>query len=83
MKFREILEDDVPDLFPVRTATHENRLTLDELSALGITEESVKQKMKGSFKGWLCEVDDQVVGFAMGDKSTGELWVIAVLPAYG
>jgi len=27
-------------------------------------------------------VDDKVVGFSMGDKSTGEMWVIAVLPEY-
>jgi len=82
MKFREILQDDIPDLFAVRTATHENRLTREELSSLGITEKSVKERIERNFKGWLCETDDKVVGFAMGDKSTGELWVIAVLPEY-
>ncbi|MBN1993875.1 MAG: GNAT family N-acetyltransferase [Anaerolineae bacterium] len=82
MNFREIKENDMPALFAVRTATHENRLTQAELEALDITAESVKEKLKGSFKGWLCEAAGQVVGFAMGDKSTGELWVIAVLPEY-
>src|SRR5262245_52382647 len=82
MRIREITEADIPDLFAVRVATHENRLTREELASLGITEESVKERLNGSFKGWLCEVDHQVVGFAMGDRSTGELWVIAVLPDY-
>lgn len=82
MKFREITHDDVPDLLTVRVATHENRLTREELASMGITEESVKERLNGSFKGWLCEVGDRVVGFAMGDRSTGELWVIAVLPEY-
>jgi ribosomal protein S18 acetylase RimI-like enzyme len=82
MNFREIREKDIPDLFAVRVVTHENRLTMEELLALGITEESVGEKLKGSFKSWLCEADDKVVGFAMGDNSTGELWVIAVLPEY-
>jgi GNAT superfamily N-acetyltransferase len=82
VNFREIVEKDIPDLFKVRVVTHENRLTMEELQALGITEESVSEKLKGSFKGWLCEADDKVVGFAMGDNSTGELWVIAVLPEY-
>jgi ribosomal protein S18 acetylase RimI-like enzyme len=80
VEFREITEDDIPDLFAVRVATHENALSREELSSLGITEESVRDKLRGSFRGWLCEVDHEVIGFAMGDRSTGELWVIAVLP---
>jgi GNAT superfamily N-acetyltransferase len=82
MNFREITEADIPALFEVRVVTHENRLTREELTALGITEETVKEKMRGSYKGWLCEDGSRVVGFAMGDKSSGELWVIAVLPEY-
>jgi len=82
MNIREITEDDISDLFVVRTATHENRLTREELASLGITEESVRARLRGSFKGWLCEADKQVVGFAMGDRATGEMWVIAVLPPY-
>jgi len=82
MKIRGITEADIPALFAVRVATHENRLTRAELVSLGITEESVKKRLRGSFKGWLCEASDQVVGFAMGDGSTGELWVIALLPDY-
>jgi GNAT superfamily N-acetyltransferase len=82
MNYREIVADDVPDLFAVRTATHENRLTLEQLRRLGITEESVKERIAGTFRGWLCEVDGRVVGFAMGDRATGEMWVIAVLPEH-
>ncbi|MBN1218298.1 MAG: hypothetical protein JXM69_05180 [Anaerolineae bacterium] len=73
MNFREIIADDIPDLFAVQVATHENRLSRPELTALGITEESVTEKLKGTFKGWLRETQGQVIGFAMGDKSTGEL----------
>jgi ribosomal protein S18 acetylase RimI-like enzyme len=82
MRFRETTEADVPDLFAVRVATHENRLTQEELSSIGITEDSVKERLNGSYKGWLCEAGGKVVGFAMGDKSSGEMWVIAVLPEY-
>ncbi|OIR14874.1 putative acetyltransferase [mine drainage metagenome] len=32
--------------------------------------------------GRLAEEDGRVVGFAMGDRATGELWVIAVQPEY-
>jgi ribosomal protein S18 acetylase RimI-like enzyme len=79
---REITEKDIPDLFKVRVRTHENCLTYEQLKSLGITEESVKARLEGSLKGWLYEVDNQVVGFAMGDGATGEMWVIAVLPEF-
>ncbi|MBN1310936.1 MAG: GNAT family N-acetyltransferase [Anaerolineae bacterium] len=82
MKFREITDDDIPALFTVRVATHENALSREELTAMGITNESVKEKLSKTFHGWLCEVNHQVVGFAIGDKATGELWVIAVLPEH-
>ena len=82
MSIREITEDDIPALFVVRVATHENQLSREQLAALNITEETVKARLRGTFKGWLCEVNAQVVGFAMGDRATGELWVIALLPEY-
>jgi GNAT superfamily N-acetyltransferase len=82
MRYREIMVSDIPALFAVRTATDENALSLDELTALGITEASVAARLADTYRGWLCEVEGQVVGFAIGDSRTGELWVIAVLPAY-
>jgi len=82
MKIREITTADIPALFAVRTATDENCLSLDQLTALGITGDSVAAKLRDSYAGWLCEDGADVVGFAMGDRNTGELWVIAVLPAY-
>jgi GNAT superfamily N-acetyltransferase len=82
LTIRPIAPADIPDLFRVRTVTDENRLTLEELAALGINEQSVAEKLRGNFKGWLCEDNGAVVGFAMGDKSTGEMWVIAVLPSH-
>lgn len=82
MTFREIRTEDIPALFAVRVATRENAYTREELHALGITEDSVKERLVTSHAGWLCEVDGRVVGFSMADKRTGEMWVIAVLPAF-
>jgi GNAT superfamily N-acetyltransferase len=82
LHIREITEDDIPALFVVRVATHENQLSREELASLGITEETLKTRLRGTFKGWLCDVNAQVVGFAIGDRATGELWVIALLPQY-
>ena len=64
---RPIAISDISETFRVRTATDENRLTSAQLTALGITESSVSEKLLGSYKGWLCEEQGSVVGFAMGD----------------
>lgn len=82
MDFREVTAADVPSLFHVRTRTRENRYTLEELAALDISEQTVVEKLASSFRGWLCQSDDRVVGFSMADRATGELWVIAVLPEF-
>ena len=82
MRIREIRELDVADLFAVRVATRENILTLKELAGLGITRDTVLLMLNETHRGWLCEVDDRVVGFAMGNRTNGELWVIALLPSY-
>jgi GNAT superfamily N-acetyltransferase len=80
--FRAIASADVDALFEVRTRTRENAFTLDELRRLGITPASVRDKLATTFNGWLCADGDRVVAFAMADRSSGELWVIAVLPEH-
>jgi GNAT superfamily N-acetyltransferase len=82
MHLRSIVAADIPALFAVRVATHENRVSREQLAAMGITEASVAEGLRGDRQGWLCEADGRVVGFAMGDRATGELLVIAVLPEY-
>ena len=82
MDFREVAAADVPALFSVRTRTRENSYTLEGLERIGITPQSVTQKLSTTFKGWLCTCDASVVGFSVADRATGELWVIAVLPDF-
>ena len=82
MRFRQIDPTDVPALFDVRVSTRENALSREELTGMGITEPSVTAMLKATHRGYLCEVDSRVVGFAMVNLSNGEMWVIAVLPAY-
>ncbi len=82
MKFRELTIQDIPAIFEVRVATDENNFTYEELEAHGITFESVEDKLRKTYKGWLCEMDGKIVGFVIADKKTAEIWVIAVLPEY-
>ena len=69
-------------IFDVRAGTWHNDRGPEELAQLGITHTSVREMLKISHRGWLCEIDDHVVGFAMGSKKTGEMWVIAVRQEY-
>ena len=82
LDFREITAHDAPTLLHVRTRTRENTYTLEQLERLGINAPSVVEKLAASYKGWLCAHAHEVVGFSIADRSTGELWVIAVLPEY-
>lgn len=81
LNFREIKSSDVPELLLLRTQVKENRLSMDDLIRMGITEETVAAKLAATYNGWLCEDQNgRVVGFSMGNKADGEMWVIAVLP---
>ncbi|MBW6515706.1 MAG: GNAT family N-acetyltransferase [Candidatus Cloacimonetes bacterium] len=82
MKYREITISDIPVLIELRTKTDENDLSLEVLLSLGINEKTFAEKLSTTYKGWLCEIAGNVVAFAIGDKQTGEMWVIAVLPEY-
>jgi len=82
MRFREITDKDVPELFVVRSSTDENNLSVLDLYNMGVTEEICVDKLHGTYKGWLCEIEKRIVGFSIGDCSTGEMWVIAVMPSY-
>lgn len=81
--FRPIGPADIPDLFRIRVATWENPRGAEELAALGITRASVAELLRaGNHQGWLAEVAGRPVGFAIVNRVTGELWVVAVLPEF-
>ena len=83
LSFRQMETGDLPSAFSVRLSTEENAITMAELARdYGVTPESLAEAMKSTVKGWLCEDGGAVVGFAMGDRSNGEVQVVAVLPDY-
>jgi ribosomal protein S18 acetylase RimI-like enzyme len=82
MMIRAIEQKDISALFDLRAATRENPYSRVELRDIGITEESVAANLCKAHRGWVCELDGKIAGFVIGDCSTGELWVIAVLPEF-
>ena len=82
MIMREMEQRDIRDCIEVRTLVRENPYPMEALRQAGITEESVAAMLTTTHKGWVCEIDQRIVGFSMGNRSNGEFWVVAVLPEF-
>lgn len=77
--YRQIVEDDIPALFEIRLATWGNDRGADEMTALGINHDSILARLRSDHAGWIAFLDGKPVGFAMANRSNGELWAMAVL----
>lgn len=82
MIFRAIESHDAAALIELRGRTRENAISADALGKMGITTESIGEKLRSTHRGWLCEAEGRLAGFAVGDGNSGELWVIAVAPEF-
>lgn len=80
MGFRPVRKTDIPRLFEIRAATRENALSPERMQQMGITPGNVSAMLASTHMGWVWEEDGRTGGFAMADGSSGELWVIALLP---
>ena len=78
MNFREALMTDIPHMMVVRQAVKENPLSNPAL----ITTPDYENYLSERGKGWVCEIDGKVVGFAIGDLVKNNVWALFVEPAY-
>jgi L-amino acid N-acyltransferase YncA len=63
--------------------TRENAVSVSGLASLGISAESWGKKIEaGDLSGYVCADDGRMVGYCFGDKHTGEVLVLALLPEY-
>ena len=67
--FREATASDMPGISIVRQSVIENPLSIEQLAARGITNESVAAAFLKDLKGWVAESDGRIVGFSMADRS--------------
>jgi len=59
----------------VRLSVTENRLV-----SVALTEHDYIAAIHETGRGWVAEVDGIVVGFAIGDCQTGNIWALFVDP---
>lgn len=67
---------DIPEMQRVRMSVRENRL----VSTI-ITEEDIRSAIEESGRGWVVEADDRIVGFAVGNRTNGNIWALFVEPS--
>ena len=67
----------------LRAQTRENAISPARLAALGITPESWAADIRAEvLQGVLAEHEGQMVGYCFGNLHTGEVVVLALLPAF-
>jgi len=83
LKIRPAISTDAQECMRLRAMTRENAVSAERLASLGITPQSWAQDIEsGKLPGWVSTKQDQMVGYCFGDSTTGEVVVLALLPAY-
>jgi GNAT superfamily N-acetyltransferase len=78
MIYREAEIDDIAQIQFVRNAVKENMLSDPAL----VPDKDVKEYMTKRGKGWVCEVDKKIVGFAIIDLIENNVWALFILPEF-
>ena len=78
MFFREAEVDDIPQIQFVRNAVKENVLSNPAV----VTDDDCQEFITERGKGWVCEIDNSVVGFAIADLEDDNIWALFVLPQH-
>ena len=83
LEFRAAKPEDTAECMVVRSRTRQNAASQEWLRSIGITRESWARNIRsGALEGHVCVADGNIVGFCFGVRETGEIQVIALLPAY-
>jgi GNAT superfamily N-acetyltransferase len=78
MQIREATHSDIPYIQMVRNSVTENTLSDPAL----VPDKDVESYITQRGKGWVCELDNQIVGFAITDLMDYNIWALFLLPAF-
>jgi GNAT superfamily N-acetyltransferase len=80
---REGTPADLPQITHVRTHVIENHMSVEEMAARGITNQSIALDMLSGVLGcWVAEAESRIVAFSMADKRDGNIFALFTLPQY-
>ena len=78
MNFREATIQDIPQMHTIRIAVKENILPDPSM----IKEEDYANFLTVRGKGWVCEIENEIGGFAIIDLKEKNIWALFVHPAH-
>ncbi|MEP6712572.1 MAG: GNAT family N-acetyltransferase [Ferruginibacter sp.] len=76
MIFREAQIKDIPQIQRVRNAVNENRLSNPAL----VTDKDCEEFLTIRGRGWVCERENTIVGFAIADLQDNNIWALFIHP---
>lgn len=78
MIIREAKIEDIKQIQTVRNAVTENRLSTPNL----VSDEDCETFISERGKGWVCEINNQIVGFAIVDLKENNIWALFLDPKF-
>ena len=78
MIFRQAQIEDIKQIQIVRNSVKENTLS----NPLLVTEKDYQEFLIERGKGWVCEIENQIIGFAIVDLRDNNIWALFLKPDY-
>lgn len=78
MIYREARVEDIKQIQVVRNSVKENMLSNPAL----VTDPDCEDYITRRGKGWVCEADNKIVGFAIADLVDHNIWALFIHPDY-
>lgn len=78
MIYREAEIKDIPQIQIVRNAVKENQLSDPSL----VPDKDVEEYIMNRGKGWVCEIDKRIAGFAIVDLVDNNVWALFMHPDF-
>lgn len=75
---REATVEDIKQIQRIRNSVKENTLSNPDL----VTDKDCEEFITERGKGWVCEVDYQIVGFSIVDLQGHNIWALFLLPEF-
>ncbi|WP_374444116.1 GNAT family N-acetyltransferase [Epilithonimonas sp.] len=78
MIFREAIIADIPQMQIIRNAVKENQLSNPDI----VKDKDYECFLLENGKGWVCEIENLIVGFAIVDLVANNIWALFVDPEF-
>lgn len=78
LRLRRASGADIPAMSEIRLSVRENILS----DPNRVTLQMYEDYLKACGRGWVAEIDRQIVGFCYADKRDGSIWALFVRPGF-